>query len=91
LPDANGRDEIGEPCFQQCEPSLFGELGPGAGDDEPRRGKKVVFTQDEVGQEVARRPRIKERRSLRAQFVQQIAELLALDGVEGHFGHGQRA
>jgi hypothetical protein len=41
-----------------------------------------VFTQDEVGGEVVSGPRIEERRSLRAEFVQQIAELFALKGVE---------
>jgi hypothetical protein len=44
-----------------------------------------------VGREVVRCPRIEERRSLWAEFVQQIAELLALDGVEEQFGHVDRA
>jgi hypothetical protein len=86
-PGSNGRDEICEPCLLQCEPSPFGESAPRAGDDESRRGEEVVFTQDEVGCEVVRCPRIKERRSLWAEFVQQIAELRALDGIEEQSGH----
>ena len=78
-------------CLLQCEPSPFGEPAPRAGDDESRRGEKVVFTQDEMRREVVRCPRIEERRSLRAEFVQQIAELLALDGVEEQLGHVDRA
>jgi hypothetical protein len=69
----------------------FREPAPRAGDHESRRGEKVVFTQDEVGREVVRCPWIEERRSLWADFVQQIAELLALDGVEEQFGHVDRA
>ena len=36
----------------------FGEPAPGARDDEPGGGEKVVFTEDEVRCEVVRRPRI---------------------------------
>lgn len=85
-PGANGRDEISESCVLQGEPSPFGEPAPSAWDDETRRGEEVVFAQDEVSREVMRRPRIEERRSLWAEFVQQIAELLALDGIEEQLG-----
>ena len=46
-----------------------------------------MFTQDEVGGEVVRRPGIEERRSLWSELVQQVAELRALDGVEEQFAH----
>jgi len=36
-------------------------------------------------------PRIEQRRSLRAEFVQQIAEPLALDGIELQSGHVDQA
>jgi hypothetical protein len=36
------------------------------------------------------RPGIEDRRSLRAEFVQQIAELLALDSVEKQLSHVDR-
>ena len=50
-----------------------------------------MFTQSEVGCEVVRCPRIEERGSLWAEFVQQIAQLIALDGVEKQFGHVDKA
>ena len=70
---------------------MFGEPAPRTRNDESRRGKGVVFTQSEVGREVVRCPRIEERGSLWAEFVQQIAKLLALDGVEEQFGHVDKA
>ena len=90
-PGSNGRDEIGEPRLSQCEPSSFREPAPRARDDESRRGEKVVFTQDEVGREVVRCPRIEQRRRMWSELFQQFAELLALDGVEEHIGHAGRA
>jgi hypothetical protein len=84
----NSRDEIREPsCLPQSEPSSFGEPAPGAGDDESRRAQWVVFTQHEVGGEVVRRPRVENRRSSGAEFIQQVTELIALDGIEQHIGH----
>jgi hypothetical protein len=70
---------------------LFGEPALRTRDDESRGGKGVVFTQSEVGRKVVRCPWIEERGSLRAEFVQQIAKLLALDGVEEQFGHVDKA
>ncbi len=55
-PGANGRDQICEPCPLQCEASSLGEAAPSAGDDETRRGLKVMFTQDEVRSEVVSGP-----------------------------------
>jgi hypothetical protein len=71
----------------QREPSPFGQPAPRAGDDKSRRGEHVVFAQREVSREVVRCPRIEERRSLWADLVQQIAELLAFDGIEEQLGH----
>ena len=88
---SNGRDEIRELCLLQRKLSPFGEPAPGAADDKSRRGQQVVFTQHEVGRQVVRCPRIEERRSPRADLVQQIAELLPLDGVEEQAGHVHRA
>jgi hypothetical protein len=80
-------DETCEHCRLHCEPPPLGEPAPGAGKDEPRGSKQVVFTQEEVRGEVVGSPGVEERRSLWAEFVQQIAELLALDGIEEHVGH----
>jgi hypothetical protein len=80
-----------EPGLFQCEPSPFGEPGPGAGDDEPRAGEEVVLTQDQVGRDVVGCPRAEQRRSPWAELVQQVAELLSLDGVEEQVGHADRS
>jgi hypothetical protein len=49
-----------------------------------------VFTQDELRRDVMGCPGIEERRGLWAEFVQQIAELLALDTVEQQVSHVDR-
>jgi enamine deaminase RidA (YjgF/YER057c/UK114 family) len=85
-------DEVRKRCLLQCEPSSLGEPAPRARDDESRCGDRVVLTQDEVGRDVVCRPRIEERRCVRTEFVQQIAELFALDGIEEHLSHmGERS
>jgi hypothetical protein len=58
--------------------------------DESWRGEEVVFTQDELRRDVMGCPGIEERRGLWAEFVQQIAELLALDTVEKQISHVDR-
>lgn len=86
-PGSNDRDELREPLLLQCNPPSFGEEGPRAGKDESRRGEVVVFTEDEVRHEVVSRPRLEKCRSIRAELVQELTELLAFDGVEEQFGH----
>jgi hypothetical protein len=85
-PGSNGCDEICERSLLQLKLSPLGEPGPRSGDDKARRGKEVVFTQHEVSREVMRCPRIDERRSLWSDLLQQIAKLLAFDGVKVELG-----
>lgn len=81
-PRSNDRDELREPLLLQYDPPPFGEAAPRAGKDEPRCSEVVVLAEDEVRREVVRRPRLEKRRSLRAEFVEEIAELGSLDGVD---------
>ena len=55
---------------------------PRTGDDESRCGDQIVFTQDEVSDEVSSGPGFQQRRSLRPEVVEEIAQLLAVDRVE---------
>jgi len=88
---SNRRDKIGEPCLFQSEPAPLGKLAPTAGDDESWRGEMVMFTQHKMCSEVVRCPPIEKRRGIGAEFVQQIAELCALDRVKPLVGHEQQA
>jgi len=65
-PGSDGLDEICEPCLQHCEPSPFGELPQAPGTTSPGAAKKLCSRRPRWGREVASYPRIKERRSLRA-------------------------
>ncbi len=47
----------------------------------------VPLAQDEVRGEIAGRPRREESRCLGTEFVEQVAELCSLDGVEERIGH----
>ena len=89
-PGSNSRNEIFERCLLPCEPTAFREAPPGAVGDEPWRGEEVMFTQDELRRDVMGCPGIEERRSLWAELVQQIAELLAFDSVEKQVSHVDR-
>jgi hypothetical protein len=46
----------------------------------------VVFAQDQVRGDIAGRPRLQQRRRLRTEFVEQVAELCPLDVVK-ELGH----
>ena len=46
-----------------------------------------MLAQDEVRGEIAGRPRREESRCLGTEFVEQVAELCSLDGVEERIGH----
>ncbi len=58
--------------------------------DESRRSQEVMLTQDKLRRDVMGCPGIEDRRSLWAEFVQQIAELLALGSVEKQVSHVDR-
>jgi hypothetical protein len=54
---------------------------PPAGQYKPGPGDVVAFALDKVRGEIAGRPRVKERRRLGTERVEQVAELRSLDGV----------
>src|SRR5689334_9129909 len=75
----DGRDEICERRLRQRAPSPFREAAPCSGNDKSGRGEIIMFTQNKVRGKVVGRPRREHRRSLRAELVHQVAELLPLD------------
>ena len=46
-----------------------------------------MLAQDQMRGEIAGRPRLEERRCVGTEFVEQVAELGSLDGVEERVGH----
>ena len=60
---------------------------PPAGQYKPGPGDVVAFALDKVRGEIAGRPRREESRCLGTEFVEQVAELCSLDGVEERIGH----
>jgi hypothetical protein len=85
------RDQLGEVPRGERSASAFGQPTPGAGQDESGSGQAVVLADGQMRGEITGRPRLEECRRLRTELVEQVAELRALDGVEGHIGHGARA
>ena len=67
--------------------SAFGEAAPRTGKDESWCGEVVVLAQYEVRSEIAGRPRVEQGRCVGTEFVEQVGELLSLDGVEEPIGH----
>jgi hypothetical protein len=86
------RDEPREVlALGQFRPAPFGEPLEGTGEYEARAGNEIPFPQYDVGGEIMSRPALDQRRSGRAQLVEQIAKLMALLGVQlsvSHGGHG---
>jgi hypothetical protein len=66
----------------------FRQAAPRTGQDKPGAGEVVALAEDQVRGEIAGRPRLKERRCLGTELVEQVAELCSLDGVKelGHTG-----
>jgi len=49
--------------------------------------ESVVLTEDEVGREVARRPRFEQGRRVGTELDEEVAQLVSLECVEQHLGH----
>jgi hypothetical protein len=60
---------------------------PPSGKNEARCGELVVLPQHEMGREVAGGPRVEQCRRVGTELIEQIAELLTLDGVERNLHH----
>ena len=74
-----------EPCKvpqRERSSSPFSQAAPPTGQDKPGAGEGVTLAQDQVRGEIAGRPRLKERRCLGTENVEQVAELCSLDGVK---------
>jgi hypothetical protein len=79
-----------EPCevpLRERSSSSFSQAAPRTRQDKPGASEVVALAQDEVRGEIAGRPRREESRCLGTEFVEQIAELRSLDGVEERIGH----
>jgi hypothetical protein len=82
-------DRRAEPCKvpqRKRSSSSFSQTAPPAGQDKPRAGEVVALAEDQVRGEIAGCPRLKERRCLGTELVEQVAELCSLDGVK-ELGH----
>jgi hypothetical protein len=86
-PRSDRGNEPGKVLARECCSSSFCEAAPRTGHDEPRRGEVVAFAEHQVRSEIARRPRLEERRGVGAQVTEQLAEPSPLDGVEERIGH----
>jgi hypothetical protein len=86
--EARGRsrsDRRRETCeIPQCErcSSSFREAVPRTGQDKPGSGNGVVLPQYEVSGQIASRPRLEESGCVGTELVEQVGELLPLDGVD---------
>ncbi len=78
--------EPGKIPLRERSSSSFGQAAPPAGQDQPGAGQVVALAEDQVRGEIAGRPRLKERRRLGTELVEQVAELCSLGGVE-ELGH----
>ena len=79
-----------EPCEifeREGASSSFREAFPRTRDDQAGASEGVVLAEDEVCGEIAGRPRLQESGCLRAELVEQIAQLRSLDGVEERIVH----
>jgi hypothetical protein len=68
----------------------FGEAAPPTGQHEPRRGHQVALADHQVRGELAGRPGRQQGGRVRAELVQQVAQLVALDGIQRTIGHRGR-
>ena len=71
----------------ECFSAPFGEAAPRTGDDEPRCRDEVVLPEHKVRSQIARRPRVQEGRRIGTEFIEEVGELVSLDGVEERVGH----
>ena len=78
----DGRDQPAERPTRSSSRCRSANRPHGPGHDEPGRRDEVVLPQDQVRRQVERRPRVEQGRRVRADLIEQVAELLALDGVE---------
>lgn len=81
------RDEPGEVPQRERSSTSFRKAAPRTGQDQPGAGQGVALAQDEMRGHIAGRPRREEGRCLRTEFVEQVAELCSLGGVEKRTGH----
>ena len=88
---ADRLDKVAEVALLQSEASTFGEAGPPSRHHEAGGSKEIVLAEHEVGCKVVCRPGAQEGGRLRAEFHEQIAELLALDGVIENLRHNAGA
>jgi hypothetical protein len=65
----------------------FRKTAPGTRQDEPGASEVVALTKHQMRRQIARRPRVQQRRRLGAELVEQVAEPSSLDLVEER-GHG---
>jgi hypothetical protein len=84
-------DEPGEVPRRERPASSFGQPTPRARQDESGCGEAVVLADDQVRGKITGRPRAQQGGRLGTELVEQVAELCALDGLEGRIGHGARA
>ena len=80
------RGEPGKVPQRERSSSSFSQAAPPTGHDKPRAGEVVALAEDQVRGEIAGCPRLKKRRCLRTEVVEQVAELCSLDGVK-ELGH----
>ena len=81
-PDRRVETSHGEVLLRERFLPPFRQAAPCAGNDEPWAGEIVALAQDEMRGHIASRPWGQERRRVRAEFVEQVAELCPLIGVE---------
>jgi len=80
------RAEPGKVPQRERPSSSLSHPAPPTGHDKPRAGDVVALAEDQVRGEIAGRPRLKERRCLGTELVEQVAEPCSLDGVK-ELGH----
>jgi hypothetical protein len=80
-------NEPGEVPPRHCSSSSFGQAAPRTGQDKPRAREVVALAQNQVRGKIAGRPRREESRCLGTEFVEQVAELCSLRGIEERTGH----
>jgi hypothetical protein len=80
-------DERREVSLGQLRGTARSQPSPWPGENKARCSEVVVLTQHEVGSEVASGPRLEQRRRVRTEFDEEIAQLLTLDCVEPDIRH----
>ena len=81
------RNQPGEVPQRERSSSPFRQAAPRTGQDKPGASQVVALAQDQVRGQIAGRPPREESRRPGTQFVEQVAELCSLDGVEEQTGH----